>query len=224
MRRSSRWSFGWRGRTPAGTICGSWECRNLGVRVSATSVRRILRRHGLGLAARRGGPTWMQFPRTQARGLLATDFFTAETVGLTRLYVLFVVEAGITPRIGEPGGAGGRLPSICGRAALPVPAGGGRRVPGCGRQPGGEGGQAAPAAQHWSGDRRRTVAEINEVAASTGDDPGADLHRVKNGRIDDQLPAPSRGRATRSCPGRRPRLAPQSTRRSLIADAWTGAD
>jgi hypothetical protein len=68
------------------------ECRNLGVRVSATSVRRILRRHGLGPAPRRGGPSWSQFLRTQANGLLATDFFTVETVGLTRLYVLFVIE------------------------------------------------------------------------------------------------------------------------------------
>jgi putative transposase len=44
------------------------------------------------LVAERGGPTWTQFLRTQAGGLLATDFFTVETVGLTRLYVLFVVE------------------------------------------------------------------------------------------------------------------------------------
>jgi putative transposase len=68
------------------------ECRNLGVRVSATSVRRILRRYGLGPAPRRAGPTWTQFLKAQARGLLAMDFFTVETVGLTRLYVLFVVE------------------------------------------------------------------------------------------------------------------------------------
>jgi transposase InsO family protein len=68
------------------------ECRSIGVRVSATSVRRILRRHGLGPAPRRGGPTWRQFLRNQASELLATDFFTVETVGLTRLYVLFVVE------------------------------------------------------------------------------------------------------------------------------------
>ena len=68
------------------------ECRSLGVRISATSVRRILRRHRIGPAPRRGGPTWTQFLRTQASGLLAVDFFTVETVGLTRLYVLFSVE------------------------------------------------------------------------------------------------------------------------------------
>jgi hypothetical protein len=61
------------------------ECRNLGVRVSATSVRRILRRYGLGSAPRRGGPSWTQFLRAEAAGLVATDFFTVETVGLTRL-------------------------------------------------------------------------------------------------------------------------------------------
>jgi putative transposase len=62
------------------------ECRKLGVRVSATSVRTILRRHRLGPAPRRG-PTWTQFLRTQAAGTLACDFLTVETIGLTRLYV-----------------------------------------------------------------------------------------------------------------------------------------
>jgi len=68
------------------------ECRKLGIRVSATSVRRILRRHRLGPAPRRGGPSWTAFLRAQAGGMLACDFFTVETVSLTRLYVLFVVE------------------------------------------------------------------------------------------------------------------------------------
>jgi putative transposase len=68
------------------------ECRKLGVRVSATSVRRILRRHRLGPAPRRSGPGWTAFLRAQASGMLACDFFTVETVGLTRLYVLFIVE------------------------------------------------------------------------------------------------------------------------------------
>jgi putative transposase len=55
------------------------------VTVSATSVRTILRRHRLGLASRRGGPTWTEFLRVQAAGMLACDFLTVETVGLTRL-------------------------------------------------------------------------------------------------------------------------------------------
>jgi transposase InsO family protein len=67
-------------------------CRKLGVRVSATSVRSILRRHHLGPAPRRGGPSWAQFLRTQATGVLACDFLSVETIGLARLYVLFVVE------------------------------------------------------------------------------------------------------------------------------------
>jgi transposase InsO family protein len=68
------------------------EAGKLGVHVSATSVRTILRRHGLGPAPRRGGPSWVEFLRAQAAGTLATDFFTVETVGLMRLYVLFFIE------------------------------------------------------------------------------------------------------------------------------------
>ncbi len=57
----------------------SGECRKLGVKVSATSVRTILRRHRLGPAPRRGGPSWTQFLRAQAAAALACDFLTVET-------------------------------------------------------------------------------------------------------------------------------------------------
>jgi hypothetical protein len=33
-------------------------------------------RHGLHPAPRRAGPTWTEFLRSQAEGILATDFFT----------------------------------------------------------------------------------------------------------------------------------------------------
>jgi putative transposase len=68
------------------------ECRKLGISVSATSVRTILRRHGLGPAPRRTGPTWTRFLRAQAAGMLACDLLTVETIRLTRLYVLFFIE------------------------------------------------------------------------------------------------------------------------------------
>lgn len=68
------------------------ECAKLGVTVSATSVRNILHRLRLGPAPRRGGPSWAEFLRAQAAGMLACDLFTAETIGLTRLYVLFFIE------------------------------------------------------------------------------------------------------------------------------------
>src|ERR1019366_8511109 len=76
----------------------SWGCiriqgelRKLGIRVSASSIRRVLRRHRLGPAPR-SGPTWSEFLRSQAHSVIATDFFTVDTVSLKQLYVLFVIE------------------------------------------------------------------------------------------------------------------------------------
>ncbi len=67
------------------------ELRKLGIRVSASSIRRILRRNGLGPVPR-GGPTWPEFLRSHEQSVLATDFFTVDTVSLKQLYVLFMIE------------------------------------------------------------------------------------------------------------------------------------
>ncbi len=64
-------------------ICG--ELHKLGIRVGATTIRTLLRRHGLGPAPRRCGPTWAQFLKAQAEGIVACDLFTVETIWLQTL-------------------------------------------------------------------------------------------------------------------------------------------
>jgi putative transposase len=70
------------------------ELRKVGVKVSASSVRAILRRTGLGPAPTRSrrGPSWVEFLKAQAAGTVALDFFHVDTVTLTRVYVLFLIE------------------------------------------------------------------------------------------------------------------------------------
>jgi putative transposase len=70
------------------------ELRKLGIRVGATTIRSIVRRTGLRPAPRRQGPSWAEFLRAQAQGIVACDFFTVETVWLRTLYVLFWIELG----------------------------------------------------------------------------------------------------------------------------------
>src|SRR6266699_1735249 len=62
------------------------ELKKLGIRVSATTIRTVLLGNGLRPAPRRASVTWRAFLRAQAAGIIATDFFTVETVRLKTLY------------------------------------------------------------------------------------------------------------------------------------------
>jgi len=75
-----------------GCIRSRGELAKLGIRVSATKIRTLLRANKLGPAPRRSGPTWSEFLRAQAKGILAFDFFTVETAWLRTMYVLFAIE------------------------------------------------------------------------------------------------------------------------------------
>jgi hypothetical protein len=70
------------------------ELVGLGYRVAASTVWSILTKAGVDPAPRRTGPTWTQFLSAQAKGILACDFLHVDMIGLTRIYVLFLVEIG----------------------------------------------------------------------------------------------------------------------------------
>jgi hypothetical protein len=87
------------------------ELRKLDISISASAICSLLRRHGLQPAPRRDGPSWKEFLAQQAAGIVACDFFCAETVWLKTLYVLFFIElstrrvhlAGAQPILIPPG-------------------------------------------------------------------------------------------------------------------------
>jgi putative transposase len=77
-----------------GVIRIKGELQGLGYRVGATTIRSLLRRAGIPPAPRRTGPSWSEFLRAQAKGVMSCDLFTLETVFLRTLYVLFFIEVG----------------------------------------------------------------------------------------------------------------------------------
>ena len=70
------------------------ELTKLGFTVAPSTVWQILHAAGIDPAPRRTGPTWRQFLRAQAAGMLAVDFLHVDTVLLKRIYVLVFIEHG----------------------------------------------------------------------------------------------------------------------------------
>ena len=70
------------------------ELTGLGYKLAPSTVWQILKNEGIDPAPRRAGQTWRAFLETQAKTILAADFFHVDTVFLRRPYVLFFIEHG----------------------------------------------------------------------------------------------------------------------------------
>jgi transposase InsO family protein len=64
----------------------------LGIKLAASTVWQILTDAGIDPAPTRASSTWAQFLRSQAKALLAYDFFETATLTGVRMYVLVVIE------------------------------------------------------------------------------------------------------------------------------------
>ena len=62
--------------------------------MAPSTVWQILKSAGIDPAPRRDGPGWPEFLRSQAKAILALDFFTADLLDGAQMYVLAVIEHG----------------------------------------------------------------------------------------------------------------------------------
>ena len=83
--RLARENTGW------GYIRIAGELRKLGIDVSATRVRNLLKAAGVPPAPERDRLQWRSFLRQHAASTLACDFLTVDTVLLRRVYVLVFI-------------------------------------------------------------------------------------------------------------------------------------
>ena len=68
------------------------ELATLGYQIGASTIWTILRSAGIDPSPRRAGPSWSEFLRSQAHGILACDGFHLDTITLRRLYAFVVIE------------------------------------------------------------------------------------------------------------------------------------
>ena len=86
--RLARQNESWGYRSIHGELAG------LGITVAPSTVWQILKDAGISPAPRRDGPGWAGFLRCQAQAMMALDFFTADLLNGTKVYVLAVIEHG----------------------------------------------------------------------------------------------------------------------------------
>jgi putative transposase len=82
----ARENDGWGYRRFAGEPSG------LGIKVAPSTVWAILKKAGINPAPRRTGPTWASFLCSQTEAILATEFFTVDSLDGTTAHVLTMIE------------------------------------------------------------------------------------------------------------------------------------
>jgi putative transposase len=68
------------------------ELLGLGIKLAASTGWTILKDAGIEPSPRRQDPSWAEFLRAQAAGILECDFLTVDTLFLKRFYILFFLE------------------------------------------------------------------------------------------------------------------------------------